>query len=90
MEMSTEEMLWAGLQAGPVHVLQNTAEGGKRVRPSASVKPPQRDECTSTLGPGSTRSVSQRFSFTINALEFPSLSHPHSPEISQLPNPLIK
>ena len=27
MEMSTEEMLWAGLQAGPVHVLQNTAEG---------------------------------------------------------------
>lgn len=27
MEMSTDEMLWAGLQAGPVHVLQNTAEG---------------------------------------------------------------
>lgn len=27
MEMSTEEMLWAGLQAGPVHVLQNTSEG---------------------------------------------------------------
>jgi hypothetical protein len=22
MEISTEEMLWAGLQAGPVHVLQ--------------------------------------------------------------------
>jgi len=38
MEMSTEEMLWAGLQAGPVHVLQNTAEGGKRVRPRAMVK----------------------------------------------------
>lgn len=27
MEISTEEMLWAGLQAGPVHVLQNTSEG---------------------------------------------------------------
>lgn len=29
MEISTEEMLWAGLQAGPVHVLQNTSEGMK-------------------------------------------------------------
>lgn len=24
MEMSTEEILWAGLQAGPVHVLQHS------------------------------------------------------------------
>lgn len=31
MEISTEEMLWAGLQAGPVHVLQTQQRDEKRV-----------------------------------------------------------
>lgn len=40
MEISTEEMLWAGLQAGPVHVLQNTSEGmeaGEAVRAAEAI-----------------------------------------------------
>lgn len=42
MEISTEEMLWAGLQAGPVHVLQNTSEGmeaGEAVREAITERP---------------------------------------------------
>lgn len=51
MEMSTEEMLWAGLQAGPVHVLQNTSEGrGESEAERETKRASQKDQLTSTLG----------------------------------------
>lgn len=48
MEISTEEMLWAGLQAGPVHVLQNTSEGSERGEVERWEKASQKAQRTST------------------------------------------
>lgn len=54
-----------------------TAEGGKRVRPRVMVEATTERLVHQHPGPWQhplSKSVSQRFSFTINALEFPSLS----------------
>lgn len=65
MEISTEEMLWAGLQAGPVHVLQNTSEEMEEGWGT------ERGGKTSTQVPWGL--AAQPFSFTINTLDFPNL-----------------
>lgn len=74
MEMSTEEMLWAGLQAGPVHVLQNTPEGREEDEAERDGKGPHRKTSAQVpWDPAAPSRVTQHFSFTINTLDFPSL-----------------
>lgn len=68
MEISTEEMLWAGLHAGPVHVLQNTSEGmerdeAERERGRDGKRLSQKAQRARTRGPSSITLSDSRFLF---------------------------
>lgn len=79
-----------GSRQGQSTYCKTQQRGGKRVRQREMGKATQKDQWTSTLGPGSTV-VSDSLSPSLWILwNFPASISSHSPEISQLTNPLIK